>query len=435
MRLAALACGRLSSPCGEVYHPAAMLRKALLLLSLCIAVLASASSAFADGFNLQTQSHYGACSRETTNVKLAVHDYAANGVLADFAHLVGFHGSDGALAAKMRKYLVVAPVLSKVVTANHGCDDEGQWFPVGPRTLGKGELVGVKVPAKLRAHLCGRLHHSGCKRVVLSASLVFPITCWNPNMGNVKVVLYVHHKKKRKPKHHVKPKKEEAAPPPEEKPAPPPVVTTPAPAAAAAQRSCSEGDGVVVTLSNASTATAGASFTVNGVSYGPLAPGASQTVTIALNPGESTKLTVTSGSSTLINGQAFSDSCKAEPAATASIVGCIPLTDEETAGLEVEVTLSNGSHATLPASFSVEWAPPHLHTSGAEPITKSYGPLAPGIAETPFVIDVGVEEEEVEPFTLTSTTLTITSGGETILSKTFEQPEILEAYKGCYQAA
>lgn len=329
-------------------------------------------------------------------MKLAVDDYAANGVLTDFAHLVGFHGSVKALTKQMRKRLVVAPVLSKVVTANHGCNGEGEWFAVGPRTLNRGELVGVKVPAKLRAHLCGRLRHKGCKRVVLSAKTVFPITCWNPNMGSVKVVLYIHRKKKRKSKHHVKPKKEEAAPTPEEKPAPEKpvpslpeaVVTTPAPAAAAVLQ-CGEGGYVSVTLSNASSATADASFLVNGTSHGPFAPGGSESAKLPLAPGESLTLTVISGSQTLIAAQQITNTCKAEPTVSFKPLVCREEESEyeyepgqkesfPTGEAEVTVVLSNSAGATLPASFLVEWTKPATELEGPKATSESYGPLAPG---------------------------------------------------------
>src|ERR1700739_4255308 len=103
-----------------------MLRKALIpVLVATVSLAMSAATASAQSFDPATQSHEGACARETTNVAQAVHDYAANGVLADFAGLVGIHGSARSVEAQMRGQLVVAGVSGQVVTANHGCDGDG----------------------------------------------------------------------------------------------------------------------------------------------------------------------------------------------------------------------------------------------------------------------------------------------------------------------
>lgn len=355
-----------------------MLRKALIALLLAaIALAALTAAAGAQGFDPATQSHEGACARETVNVAQAVHDYAANGVLADFAQLLGIHGSAGSLGGKMRRQLVVARVRSRVVTANHGCDGQGHWFAVGPRTLYAGEQVGVSVPGKLRSRLCLGSHR-GCKRLVLKESVVLPITCWNPNLGSVSVVLYV---RVPKPKHTVKPAKEVAAPTPTP-PAPTPPAPTPVadPAAVAAQQQCSEGAAVVVTLSNGTSATAPASFVVNGVSHGPILAGASEKVTIApASPGSSVSVTVVSGSSTLIDAESFMNTCVPKPAAKATFVeACQQKQDYDT---EYEVELTNEASATWPATFKLEWTGPEEKLETAE-----YGPLAPGKTEKVFIV-------------------------------------------------
>lgn len=55
-----------------------MLRKALVLaLFAAVAAVLLAPAAGADTFDPATQSHEGACARETTSVPEAVRDYAA----------------------------------------------------------------------------------------------------------------------------------------------------------------------------------------------------------------------------------------------------------------------------------------------------------------------------------------------------------------------
>jgi hypothetical protein len=380
-----------------------MLRKPTHGVLLAVALAALATPAAAQAYNPATQSHWGACSRQTTNVSEAVRDYAANGVLADFARLVGIPGSGRVLVGRMGRQLVVARVQHTVVTANHGCDGAGDWFAVGPRTLKASEQVGVRVPPKLRSRLCVRAHR-GCRRIVLKESVVFPITCWNPNMGSVSVVLYVH---RRKPKRHVKPAKEKALPPaPPAKPTPPPP-SPPAPpapvadpAATVAQQSCVEGAGVVVTLSDGATATASASFVVNGTTYGPVEPGKSQQVTIPLaSPGTEVSLTVTSGSTTLISGESFKNSCVAKPSATVLSDQC--KFEEDMVFAEAKIELSNAATATLPAAFEVEW------TSPAETLeTKEYGPLAPGGTETITLSLIAAPSE-----------VTVRSGGQVLMKE------------------
>ncbi|MGH3263544.1 MAG: hypothetical protein ACRDNS_16295, partial [Trebonia sp.] len=80
-----------------------------------------------------TQSHPGACSQDTLNVAEAVSDLSANGVLGQYASLVGVHATGRALNTRMRQTLVVLRVAANTVTANHGCTTDGLIFSVGPR--------------------------------------------------------------------------------------------------------------------------------------------------------------------------------------------------------------------------------------------------------------------------------------------------------------
>lgn len=398
-----------------------MLRRHLLgSLLIAVAVASLASVASAEAFNPKTQSHWGACSRTTTNVKQAVRDFAANGVLADFAHLIDIYPPPSRLEKTMDRRLVVGRVHQKVVTANHGCDGEGEWFAVGPRTLNKGEKVGVKVSRKLRSKLCLK-GHSGCRRIVLKVAVVFPINCWNPNMGPVKVALYVHRHKKKKPKHKVQPAKEEVAPTPEPEPEPEPEppAPTPDPAATAAQQTCGEGGGVVVTLSNGTSATASASFLLNETGHGPIAPGASEQVTIALGYGESKTITVKSGETVLIDAKSFTNACGvAKPAARASVVSaCYSRESESGSGEEYgglyKFELANIQGATLAASFKIEWS-----GQNGKVEVEEFGPLAPGetIEPEPEIL-IGYpsftpfpEEKEIPSF------YRVSSGGELLLN-------------------
>ncbi len=244
-----------------------MFRRVLLgvLLTFASFVVASAS---ANAFNPATQSHWGACARETDRVALAVRDYAANGVAVDFARLVGLHGSGAAAVRQLRRSLVVGSVESGVVTQNHGCDGTGDWFAVGPRALERGEQVGVRLSQALRRRACVR-SHLGCRPITVDAHVVFPTNCWNPNMGAVRVVVYVHRRHpprpKPKPKRKPKPRNEVAAFQPQTVPPSVPSTaveaTTVRPQATAALDCASAA--VNVTISNAAGATAVA---VHGVS-------------------------------------------------------------------------------------------------------------------------------------------------------------------------
>lgn len=360
--------------------------------------------AIAAAFNPSTQSHEGACARETTRVAGAVGDYASNGVLSAFARLIGVGGSGAALVKTMDRRLVVGRVAHAVVTGNHGCDGHGDWFAVGPRTLYAGERAGVKVSSKLRKRLCLSSRRR-CRRIVVRAHVVFPINCWNPNVGRIGVALYVHRRKHRpKPKRHVKPAHEHKAPAPEPAPAPNPATPPPAPtsspapaqtpaptpvadpAATATQLSCSEGASVVVTISNGASATASATFTVDGVSHGPIAPGGSEKLTIPLaSPGATATVTVTSGSSTLISGKSFANECIAKPFAKATLIEACG-EKQAFAFAEYEVEVGNESTATWPATVTLKW----IGTEGEPGSTESheYGPFAAGGSKS-FVVIAG----------------------------------------------
>lgn len=383
-----------------------MLRKALIrLLVASVAILVLAPAAGAQAFDPATQSHEGACARETTSVAQAVHDYVANGVLADFAHLVGLHGSPHALESAMRAQLVVARIQHRVVTANHGCDGEGHWFAVGPRTLHIGEQAGVRVPAKLRARLCLRSHRD-CRRIVVNESVVFPITCWNPNFGQVSVVLYVH---RRKPRHHLRPVKERAPPAPA--PAPPAPILIADPSATASQIACSAGSeagDVVVRLSNGASATASASFVVDGGSHGPIAAGQSEEVKIPLASGEQVTITVVSGSTTLIPAETFTNGCVAKP--FAKFVREVESCQEKQEFLyhEYEIEFGNEASATLPATIKVEWSKEGTMES------KEFPSLSPGTTEalTLLVGSPPFKQGEEPP---EYGEIIVTSGGVTLL--------------------
>lgn len=465
----------------------------VLLMALCAPV---AQAQTGQGpYNPATQAHWGACSLTTTNVAQAVGDLRANGVLAQYARLLGVQAS----TAQLRQALIVGYVTSAVTTANHGCTDTGQVFSVGPRQLYRGETVGVALPRALRTRAC-RGSHAGCERLVLHVGTVLPTNCWNIELGAVSVAVYVHRPavkkkppvkpkppvKKKKPKPVTKPAIAVAKPsasaavscgaggvvvtlrnaavatasapftvngrhygplapgqrlrvtialaagarttltvssaghtliggrsisdtcpvPPTPKPPAPP---TPQPTATAAM-SCSAGStgGVVVTLGNAASATADASFSVNGSDYGPVAPGASTTVTVPLASGATVTLTVTSGTQTLISGQSFTSTCVAAPAATA-VIGCSGGSGEVGGGFNggsVMVVLTNGADATLPASFTVSASGNTV--AGFGPTV--FGPVAPGGSLTEYIpVDASGNNVSV----------TVSSGGKTLISPVF----------------
>lgn len=389
-------------------------RQLVLIASLALAFTVLPAAA-ADAFNPATQSHPGACSQETTSVTRAVHDYSENGVLLAFAGLVGIHGSTGAVTRRMDSELVLGTVVSRAITENHGCEGVGDWFSVGLRTLNAGEHVGVRVPAKLRSRLCSR-PSSGCKHAAFDAHVVFPTNCWNPNFGRVRVAVYVHkakvvpksYKKRYLPKRQVAPAR--VTPTPAATPTPVTPVAIAAPSATD-KLECSAG-GVVVTLSNGASATASASFTVNGKSYGPLAAGTSEAVTIPIAPGASATLMVSSGGSTLIESH-VTNTCSADPKV---VIGPPSVCRYEPPGgyyTEVEVELENAPSATLPAFFTIEWPVQAENPITKEPEVKmeseSFGPLSPGATETATI--------RFEPFP--ESTIEVTSEGKQIAHEEF----------------
>ncbi|MGC9221748.1 MAG: hypothetical protein ACP5H2_10425 [Solirubrobacteraceae bacterium] len=423
------------------------------ILGICLGVLMSAVSgagaqvprtiSTVASFDPATQSHPGACSQDTLDVSKAVSDLGANGVLGQYASLVGVHATGAALRSGMRETLVVVKVAQSAVTANHGCTTYGLVFPVGSRTLTVGETVGVALPQRLRASICSG-PGKGCKQTALDVRTVFPTNCWNLNQGAVKVWVYVRAPKpkpKPKPKP-TKPKLETAKPSAhvdfacgtgtagtstvtlsnasgasarasfkvdgksygplaaghsievsiplrsngelrllvtsggqtlvdESVPADPCPAAVPS---ASAALNCSAG-GVVVTLNNGAAATNDASFLVNGTTYGPVAPGASLTVTVTAAPGTVTQLTVSSGSVVLLGGETYTNSCAADPSALAVAV-CQQ--NRFFGGGTLELQLSDGVSATLPANFSVTVT--GNTTAGYGPTTV--GPVAIGADQT-----------------------------------------------------
>jgi len=333
----------------------------IAVLSALAVVLALPLSAQA--FNPAYQSSPGSCSQNTQSVAHAVGDIHANGVLRVYARATGVHASDSTLVAKMDKALLIGTVIRSTTTANHGCDGHGGVYPVGGRTLYTGETVAVKVPARFAGRGCAA-GTTGCQGVVIVARVVLPTNCWNLNTGTIPVLVHVrpvHHKPKPKPK---------------------PKVGKPA---ASAAFSCSAG-GVVVTVSNGASATAPATFEVNGVAYGPVAAGASQDVTVPVATGTTNYVTVVSGGRVLINDQAYANTCTTAPTTVPSATAALSCS----AG-GVVVTLSNGVAATEPASFAVNGT--------------AYGPVAPGASQTATVPVASGATANV----------TVTSGSQTLI--------------------
>lgn len=373
-------------------------------LCACAAILLQASAGASAAirrtpftYDPATQSHPGACSQNTSNVAQAVGDLNANGVLGQYAALVGVHATGSALTAEMKQTLMVLNVLKTTVTANHGCTTDGLIFATGSRTLSAGEPIGVALPASIRAKLC-RGSTAGCEREVLTEHTVFPTNCWNLDQGSVQVAVYLH-KPKVKPRPKPKPK-----PKPRPKPKPKPVtkakVVLPAPSASVAT-ACGTGNSgtSTVTLSNGAHATAPAEFVVNGKSYGPLAAGQSTAVSVALASGGPTGITVTSDGDVLVSQQVPADPCPVAPPAppvppappTPKAAPSATATFSCSAG-GVTVTLSNAASATASAMFEVNGT--------------SYGPIAPGGSQTATVT--------ITPGSLG--TVTVTSGSTTLLN-------------------
>lgn len=320
-----------------------------------------------------TQSHPGACSRDTLDVGDAVTDLSANGVLGHYAALVGVHATGAALLGQMRRKLVVVPVASRAVTANHGCTTDGLIFPTGPRTLTPGEAVGVALSAKLRASLCSAASRD-CERKLLTVHAVFPTNCWNLNQGTVRVIVHVR-----------KPVPVKPVPKPKPKPTAKPVLMVTKPSARLTT-TCGVGNagGSTVTLANGSGANHGATFVLSGRRYGPVRPGHRITVKVALAAGTSVRVRVSSGGQQLLDQSVPADPCPASVPAASAVLSC-------SAG-GVVVTLSNAANATDDASFELNGA--------------SYGPLAPGASRTVTVAVAPGSEG----------TVTVTSGGKTLLS-------------------
>jgi hypothetical protein len=409
-------------------------------------------------FDPATQSHPGACSQSTLDVAQAVHDLSANGVLGEYAALVGVNATGQALVSQMGATLVVARVAQTTTTANHGCTTDGIIFPTGSRTLTAGETVAVPLPASLRGQLCTGLT-SGCRLTVLTFHTVFPTNCWNLDQGTVRVSVYLHVRVKPKPRI-AKPSASfstacgsssagtstvtlanapsasapatfelagkrygpvaagrslhvtvalQTASAVEIKvtsggetlvdgsvPADPcsSSTTTTALPSASAQFSCLAG-GVVVTLTDAASATAPATFTINGTSYGPLSPGATESVTVPVAKGASGSVTVQSGAATLLTTSAYTNSCTAGLNASA-LISCSLVGGTFDQGTStIALTLSNGSPDPLPATFTVTVTGNTL--TGYGPL--SAGPIAPGASETLLI----PADASGNPITVTAT--------------------------------
>jgi len=171
---------------------------------------------------------------------------------------------------------------------------------------------------------------------------------------------------------------------------------------ATAALTCSAG-WVSVTLKNGATATTGATFEVGGTSYGPLAAGESETVTVPITPGVASTVTVTSGGATLLTSAVSADACASDASAVLPSLACAPPVfdgegDITPGGGVVVVELTNGSTATLPASFVVTAT--GSTTAGYGPTTV--GPVAVGSTQT-VLIPVDASGNDIS--------VTVSSGG------------------------
>lgn len=271
-----------------------------------------------------------ACARETSNVAQAVDDFSRDGALSEVAHLLGMSGSRRGLEAKLARSLVVGLVQRPALTSGHRCDRSGRLHSGGRSKLHAGEQVGLSLSEGLRRRVCATA--SGCEPIAVTAHVVFPIDGWDPNIGSVRVTVYVRAAAPTERRPRVEPEPldvpasplpgvsptappslpEESTPvPPKEEESAPPPPLIPDPSAKAGIQ-C-ESAAVAVVISNEPQASANASFLVNGTSYGPLAPGAKETVTFPLALGESLGLTVTSGSETLIANRQIVNDCWPPP--------------------------------------------------------------------------------------------------------------------------
>ncbi len=373
---------------------------AAALVAVCLAALGAGSASARSPrfvnttatFNPDTQSHPGACSQSTLVVAHAVADLSANGVLSQYAALVAVHASGGATAGALTRALLVTRIAQTATMANHGCTTNGIIFGTGKRTLTTGETVGVAVPAALRARLC-RARGRDCVRTAVTFHTVFPTNCWNLDQGTARVWLLLKRPPKPKPKPKPKPTTRAS--------------TVTARPAATVNTVCGSGNSgtSTVTLSNAQTATAPATFVVNGQSYGPVAPGQSLEVSIPLVSQGNTQISVSSAGQPLVAESVPPDPCPAAAPSATTTLSCA-------AGGEV-VTLANAASATADATFEVNG--------------QSYGPLAPGATQQVTV-----------PIASGATgSVVVTSGGVGLLAQTTylntcaPQPAVVGAGLSC----
>jgi hypothetical protein len=377
------------------------MKRSLILVTLAIALL---TPALAGAFNPKTQSHLGACSETTADVHQAVGDLSANGVLADYAEVLGIKSEGKSPTAAAEAQLVVARLAHGTTADNHGCE-LGVVFPVGPRRLHKGERVAIHVPASLKARLCAG-PGTNCVAKRVRRRHVLPINCWNLDEADAVVILYVRKQ------------------PPPPAPAPEPDLAMPS---AKAHLSCTAG-AVLVELRNDPQASAAASFLVNGTHQGPVGHGGVRTVSVPVANGRSVKVTVQSGSKTLLEHLYTSDcgapatpvsspppsksvTSKVLPAAAATLT-C----NQDEFGINqsggIDVTLYNAATATSPASFAVV-------VNGA---SHTYGPLQPGEIQTIPGPEFTIEEVESEGLVFE---VEIRSGGTLLYSETYEEPCVI----------
>ena len=179
-----------------------------ILIAVLVAALAIPSSALATNSH---QDHQGACARATTSIKKGVSDLRYNGVATKFAQKVGIIPADGSITAQLNQALVIGKVAKATKTKNHRCDGHGGYTSrgLGPKYLPVGMPVALVPPPSLSKDVCSH-PSSKCKSIIVTVKVVFPWSCWNLNIGTIKVRIWI--KKDKVPP--VKPKPPTVIPPP-----------------------------------------------------------------------------------------------------------------------------------------------------------------------------------------------------------------------------
>jgi hypothetical protein len=304
-------------------------------------------------------------------------------VLGKYAARLGIHAVGRALITTMDHRLLVLRLARKTVAANHGCTTNGVIFSAGPRTLYRGETVGVAVSPKLRARVC-KGAASGCERKVLAVHVALPTNCWNLDRGTIRVVIYVRASGRTNPSGGTKP-------------------SGGGKPSVHVDSVCTAGNSAgstTVVLTNPASAAASAVFTVNGVRYGPLSPGQTRTVHPTLTVSGIVTVTVSYRGRQLINkSYAVYDCPGSDPSAT----GSVSCDQTPSGGGTLTVNLANGASATSGADFEVTVT--GNTTGGYGPVVV--GPFAAGSGDT---LMIPVDSSGNNIF------LTVSSGNQQLLS-------------------